>query len=60
MAGRLLDEIDMREDYETLLHMCNDLLELFGWPEYTGSDIKFRKATVLRQLGRGKESVRIL
>ena len=52
-----LDEIDMREDYETLLHMCNDLLELFGWPEYTGSDIKFRKATVLRQLGRGKESV---
>lgn len=52
-----LDEIDMREEYETLLKMCNDLLELFGWPEYTGSDIRFRKATVLRELGRTKESV---
>ena len=52
-----LDEIDMREEYETLLKMCNDLLELFGWPEYTGSDIRFRKTTVLRELGRTKESV---
>lgn len=52
-----LDEIDMKEDYEALLKMCNDLLDLFGWPEYTGSDIKFRKATVLRDLGRTKEAV---
>lgn len=52
-----LDEIDMKEDYEALLKMCNDLLDLFGWPEYTGSDIKFRKATVLRELGRTKEAV---
>lgn len=52
-----LDEIDMREEYETLLHMCNDLLELFGWPEYTGSDIKFRKSAVLQKLGRDKETV---
>ncbi len=52
-----LDEMEMREDYETLLKMCNDLVELFGWPEYTGSDIKFRKATALRELGRVNESV---
>ena len=51
-----LDEIDMREEYETLLKMCNDLIELFGWPEYSGSDIKFRKATVLRELGKTKEA----
>ena len=36
--------------------MCNDLIELFGWPEYSGSDIKFRKATVLRELGKTKEA----
>ena len=36
--------------------MCNDLLGLFGWPEYSGSDIKFRKATVLRELGKTKEA----
>ena len=52
-----LDEIDMREEYETLLKMCNDLLELFEWAEYTGSDIKFRKSTVLCRLGRVKEAV---
>ena len=53
-----LDEIDMREDYETLLKMCNDLLELFEWTEYTGSDIKFRKSNVLCELGRAKEAVK--
>ena len=37
--------------------MCNDLLGLFGWPEYSGSDIKFRKATVLRELGKAKEAL---
>ena len=52
-----LDEIDMREEYETLLKMCNDLIELFGWPEYSGSDIKFRKAAVLLELGKTKEVV---
>lgn len=52
-----LDEIDMREEYETLLKMCNDLIELFGWPEYSGSDIKFRKAAVLLELGKTKEVI---
>lgn len=52
-----LDELDMREEYETLLKMCDDLLKLFSWHEYTGSDIKFRKSSVLCVLGRVKESV---
>lgn len=51
-----LDEIDMIGDFETLLHMCNDLLNIFKWPEYTGSDIKFRKAATLGNLGREKEA----
>lgn len=52
-----LDELDMWKEYETLLKMCNDLLELFSWPECFGSDIKFRKSIVLRELGRTKEAV---
>lgn len=52
-----LAEIDIREEYETLLKMCDDLLELFGRPEHTGSDIKFRKSTVLCTLGRVQEAV---
>lgn len=31
-----LDEIDMREEYEVLLGMCDTLLSLFSWPDYTG------------------------
>lgn len=53
-----LDEIDMREDHEDLLNICNDLLSLFGWPEYTGSDIKLRKSIALSKLGNKEEAVR--
>lgn len=49
-----LDEIDMREDNECLLRMCDDLLNMFEWSEYTGSDLKFRKAMALGALGRKK------
>lgn len=52
-----LDEIDMRENYKALLNMCNSLLDMFGWPEYTDSDIKFRKAAVMARLGQKKEAV---
>ena len=52
-----LDEMDMQEDYQTLLFACDTLLTEFGWPEYTGSDIKFRKAAVLKPLGREEEAV---
>ena len=51
-----LDELDMREEHRTLLKMCDDLLDMFGWPEYTGADIKMRKATVMAALGQKEES----
>ena len=51
-----LDELDMREEHKALLKMCDKLLDMFGWPEYTGSDIKMRKATVMAALGQKEES----
>lgn len=51
-----LDETDMREEYEVLLGMCDTLLSLFSWPDYTGSDLKFRKSSVLEALGRNNEA----
>lgn len=51
-----LDELDMREEQEALLKMCDTLLDMFGWPEYTGSDIKMRKAAAMAALGQKKES----
>ena len=47
----------MREEYEVLFCMCDTLLSLFSWPDYTGSDLKFRKSSVLEALGRNKEAV---
>lgn len=51
-----LDEVDMRGQYEVLLQMCNDLLCMFNWTEYSASDIKFRKSSALGSLGRNKEA----
>lgn len=53
-----LDEIDMREEKVLLLKMCDNLLSLFRWPEYTGSDLKFRKTITLCELGRGSEAAK--
>lgn len=53
-----LDEIDMRGQYTVLLKMCEDLLKLFSWPEYTGSEIKFMKASALSSLGRKEEAAK--
>lgn len=53
-----LDEMDMRKQYELFLQMCEDLLKMFSWPEYSGSDLKFRKSNVLQELGRNEQSVR--
>ena len=30
---------------------------MFGWPEYSNSDMKFRKATVMAQFGQKKDAV---
>ena len=53
-----LDEVDMRGDSATLLRMCDELLTLFSWQEYSGSDIKFMKFSALQQLGKIKEAVK--
>ena len=53
-----LDEIGIEEDYESLLQMCECLLEEFHWPEYTGSDIKFQKTVALGVLHREQEAVK--
>lgn len=52
-----LDEIEMRNEHDILLKMCDDLLHIFEWPEYTGSDLKFRKVDALNSLGRNQEAV---
>lgn len=51
-----LDEIDMQEEYEHLLKVCDALLEMFCWEEDTPSEIRFRKASVLGALKRNDEA----
>lgn len=51
-----LEKLEEQKDYETLLRACDDLLKMFGWPEYTGSDIRFQKASALGALGRNREA----
>ena len=51
-----LDEMDMRGKNKAVLSMCDDLLGLFEWPEYTGSDLKFRKSSAMNALGQKKEA----
>ena len=47
-----LDDVDMHEEHERLLKICDELLELFQWEEEYPSDIRFLKASALRNLGR--------
>ena len=51
-----LDEMEMRKNHTLVLNMCNSLLDMFGWSEYTGSDLRFRKASAMAQLGQKKEA----
>ena len=51
-----LDEIEIRENHTLILNMCNSLLEIFQWPEYTGSDLRFRKASAMSRLGQKQEA----
>lgn len=52
-----LDELDMKEKYETLLNVCDKLLELFCWEEDSPSDIRFRKASALGAQGKKQEAL---
>lgn len=52
-----LDEVDMRGNFKVLLNMCNTLLDMFGWPEYTGNDVKFLKSATMAKLAQKEEAV---
>lgn len=47
-----LDEIEMKEEYERILEVCDELLAMFRWEEDNASDIKFMKASALGSMGR--------
>lgn len=51
-----LDELDMWEEYETLLQSCDWLLQNFGWTEGSATDLYFLKSTALRNLGKKREA----
>ena len=52
-----LDEMDMREEYQTLYDSCQKLLNLFRWVEETPSTLNFQMASALREMGRMDESL---
>ena len=54
-----LDELDMRHQYELLIKMCDKLLSMFEWPEYSSSGYKFQKSDALLSLGREKEALEL-
>ena len=47
-----LDEVEMSQEGEGLLQVCEELLELFQWEEDNPSDIKFLKASALGSMNR--------
>lgn len=49
-----LDEMDMQDEHEKLLEICDELLDMFRWEEWSPSDIKFRKVSALGCLGRNE------
>lgn len=42
----------MTGQYEKLLSVCDKLLGLFAWEEDKPSDLRFRKASVLKEWGK--------
>lgn len=52
--------MDKRDEQEIFLKMCEDLLDLFDWPERTGSGLKIRKVFALFSLDRDQEAVSYL
>lgn len=53
-----LDDLDMRENKDKLLKVCDELLGMFSWEEDSPSDIKFLKSSALNSLGRKDEAVK--
>lgn len=54
-----LDEVDMREDKEKVLKICDTLLDLFHWEEEVPSDLQMLKSMALSALGRNDEAVEL-
>lgn len=52
-----MDELDMKEEYDRLLKVCEKLLSLFRWEEDGHSDLYFRISTTLARQGKHKESL---
>lgn len=52
-----LREVDMREQYERLQAVCEQLLNLFEWKEESSVDLKFRMAAALGAQGKNDEAV---
>lgn len=51
-----LDTVAIKEEYELLLRMCDELLDLFGGEEGASSDVGFSKVSALMSLGRYDEA----
>lgn len=51
-----LDELEMNEEHEKLLKVCDELLGMFQWKEDSPSDIKFMKSSTLRAMGRTNDA----
>lgn len=51
-----LDELDMREEHELLLHSCDQLIQHFRWKEDSPEDFYFLKSTALSGLDRTQEA----
>lgn len=53
------DALDMDEDYERIVDVSNQLLELFSWEDESKSEVYHRKASALSRLGRHGEALRL-
>lgn len=53
------DTLDMVEDYERIIDVSNQLLELFFWKDDSKSEVYYRKASALSQLGRHDEAIQL-
>lgn len=52
-----LDELDMKEEYDRLLKVCEKLLSLFRWEEDSPSDLHFRISSALANQGKFEEAL---